>query len=251
MALPAAPHENVQASVQKLVREKKARRVLPKSEIVEQFRIDLDYWFYRYQSFYSRSNAALSHYRFAHVALTTRVFNEMKTVFGNDIAAIRSVSADLRDLIEDRRGVIGENNACLNGVADSHAESSARIGATIQECASVANTTMSGLLTNVFYPAFSNIQQLISTVPTAVIDVLSRGNVLEDEQAIIEYLRAGYSVIDFQWLTATSQLLRWETNRFEVDGMFLVDEMRICMAMGALDFITEISALDTQAVACV
>lgn len=220
------------------------------SEVVQQFRADIEYWFVRYQNFYDRANAVLRNYRFAHVTLVTQVYNRLMTVFGDDIEAIRQSAWELQDLIESRRATLGANNACLNGVVTRQGTNSGQVSSTVQSCALYANHTMSGLLLNTFYPAFANIQNLISGVNVAVVDALSRGNVLEDEEAIIEYLRAGYSVVDFQWLTATSQLLRWETNRFQVDGLFLVDEMTICMAPAVIRFITTTSQLEVDTLAC-
>lgn len=53
-----------------------------------------------------------------------------------------------------------------------------------------------------------------------------------------------------QWASAVSQLLRWETNRFETDGMFLVDEMRVCLADQTLDYVVRTTALEARALAC-
>lgn len=226
------------------------RRVLPKNEVVAQFRADLEYWFVRYNNFYSRANAAMRDYRFAHVHLVTSVYNRLVSVFGENIEGVRQSSYELIDLIQERRGQLGEDNACLQEVVEGQAANSIQVGSSIEVCAIYANQTMSRLTTNVFYPAFANIQVQVSTVPVAVIDVLSRGNVLEDETAIIEYLRAQYGVKEFQWLSAVSQLLRWETNRFETDGLFLVDEMSQCMVASILDYLTINARLQAEAQAC-
>lgn len=220
------------------------------SEIVQQFRRDIDYWFIRFQNFYDRANAALRSYRFGHVNLITMVYNRLMTVFGDDIEAIRQSSWELEGIIEARRAVLGQNNACLNGVQTRFTSNSVQVGLTIQACALYTNATMSNLLLNNFYPAFATIQNTISGVNVAVVDALSRGNVLQDEEAIIEYLRSGYSVIEFQWLSATSQLLRWETNRFNVDGLFLVDEMTICMAAPLIQFTNTNAQLEADAMNC-
>lgn len=220
------------------------------AEIVAQFRADLDYWFVRYNNFYNRANAAMRDYRFGHLDLVTRVFNELMGVFGDSIDGVQTTNNDLTIIIENRRSQLGEANACLNGVTERQTANVASTSSTIQLCGVYANNTMARLLTNVFYPAFAGIQTTISTVPTAVVDVLARGNVLEDEQAIVEYLRAGYGVIEFQWLSAVSQLLRWESNRFEVDGMFLVDEMSICMTDAVIRFLDTNFALERDALAC-
>lgn len=218
---------------------------IPKSEIVDAFRTNIEIWFVRYQNFYDRSNAAMRSYRFAHVDLITSIYNNLMTVFGEDIEAIRQSAYELMDLIETRTTDLGGTpNACLEEVITEHAASSRSVGSAVQVCAIYSNVTLANLLRNVFYPTFADIQTTISTVPVAVIDVLSRGNVLQDEEAIIEFLAARYEVIELQWLGAVSQLLRWETNRFEVDGSFLVDEMTQCMTTSILTFITTNARLE-------
>jgi hypothetical protein len=164
----------------------------PKSEKVENFRRELDSWFVRYQSFYDRSNTEMRRYRLAHVDLVTSIYNRLMTVFGDDIEAVRQAAYELLDLIEHRRTLIGANNACLQGVFDAHTTNSRLVGSTIQQCALFANTTMSGMLRNVFYPTFADIQNTVSTAPNAVTDALSRGNVLEDEESILEFLGARF-----------------------------------------------------------
>ena len=219
-------------------------------EVVENFRRDIETWFVRYQTFYDRSNAAMRSYRMAHVTLVTRIYNEFMTVYGDDIEVVRQSAYELLDLIELRQGELGEDNACITGVVQGHGRNSIQVSTTIQNCAIYANTTMERMLINVFYPAFADIQSLISTVPNAVIDVLSRGNVLQDEEAIIEFLRARFEVIEIQWLGAVSQLLRWESNRFETDGLFLVDQSTICMAAAVLQYIGTNARLEQEARAC-
>jgi len=245
LALPA--FENMNAPEHMPVKDE---AVTPTDEDVEQFRADINYWFTRYQNFYDRANAAMRTYRFNHVDLVTSVQNQMMTVFGDDIHAIRTASNEVRDVIAERQAVLGVGNACLQGVTGRLEEASTNIGSNVQVCTVYANVTLANIMRNLFYPAFANIQVTISSVNTAVIDVLARGNVLEDEEAIIEYLRANYGVIEFQWLTAVSQLLRWESGRYEVDGMFLIDEMTICMADNVLNFVTTTIGLETDARAC-
>lgn len=219
-------------------------------EVVENFRRDINYWFVRYQNFYDRTNAAMRDYRLSHVDLVTRIFNDMMTVFGDNIETIRQSAYSLLDVITERQAVLGETNECLQGVIAGLGANSVQAGSVIQQCALYANGTFSRLLTNNFYPAFAGIQQSVSAVPNGVIDALSRGNVLQDEQEIIEFLRMGYEIYDRQWTTAVSQLLRWETSRFEVDGLFLVDEMRLCLAGAVVSYITTNAGLESDAIAC-
>lgn len=230
--------------------EKRTGGFLDPIEVVERFRADIETWFVRYQNFYDRTNASMRNYRMAHVALIAQIYERLMTVFGDDLEAVRISSLELVELIESRRGTLGENNECLNGVAAELETNSVQVSSTISMCAIYANQTLSRLLVTNFYPAFANIQQSVSTVPNAVIDALSRGNVFQEEEEIIEFLRAGYEVIDMQWMTAVSQLMRWETNRFEVDGLFLIDEMTICMANQVLDYILTNVRLEGEALAC-
>jgi hypothetical protein len=74
--------------------------------------------------------------------------------------------------------------------------------------------------------------------------------VLQDESQIVEFLSNNYRAKQMQWASAVSQLLRWETNRFETDGMFLVDEMRVCLADQTLDYVVRTTALEARAIAC-
>lgn len=69
---------------------------------------------------------------------------------------------------------------------------------------------------------------------------------MQDEDAILEYLRAQYEVIELQWLVSVSQRLRWETNRFVTDGNFLVDEMAECMGESVIQFLLTNSRLEGE-----
>lgn len=220
------------------------------SPVVEQFRRDVNYWFVRYQNLYDRTNAAMRGYRFSHVELVTRIYNGLLTVYGDNIESIRQSNLELTDVIAERRVQLGNDNACLNGAAAGQTANSRQVGSTFNQCALYANTTMSRMLANVFYPSFVTIQNTISGLNVIVVDALSRGNALEDETAMIEYMRAGYALAEFQWASAVSQLLRWEKNRFEVDGLFLVDEMRICLAPAVVQYLATSARLLADARAC-
>lgn len=229
---------------------KRTREPMPGNEIVNQFRTDIYYWFNRYQLFYDRANAAMRGYRFGHVDLITHIYNQLLAVFGDNIEALQQTSNEFNALITERQATLGEDNSCLREIVEGQRESSFQTSSTIQSCAIYANGTLSNLSRTTFYPAFASIQNTISSVNNAVVDVLSRGNILEDERAIIEYLRANYGVKEFQWLSAVSQLLRWETNRFTVEGSFLVDEMGQCMSRALIQFITTNAGLTNQARSC-
>lgn len=227
-----------------------AKAIRPKNEIVDAFREEIDRQFARYQSFYDRTNAAMRSYRLLHVDLVSVVYNELMTVMGNGIEEVRVAAYELQDLIDARYQEIGEINTCLAGIMDTRNQNSAAVGERIQGCALYANTTLAGLLMNTFYPTFAFIQDETSSIPISVIDVLSRGNVLEDEQAIIQYLDDRFAVFELQWLGMVSQLLRWETNRFENEGLFLSAQTEICMGDATWQFLLTNSRLEGEVANC-
>lgn len=222
----------------------------PRSEVVDQFRADIDYWFVRFQNFYDRNNAALRDYRIGHVRLITSVYNRINRLFGDDIQALGELGAELEALIDSRAEEIGGMNDCLNEIRATHAESVDRMSASLRQCAASANATMENNLREVFYLEFAAIQDVVSTVPNSVIDVLSRGNVLEDERMIIEFLRARYEAFDLQWIGGVSRLLGWEASRFENEGLFAVDDAMFCLADLLVAHIIAVAPLQTRARNC-
>jgi hypothetical protein len=104
------------------------------------------------------------------------------------------------------------------------------VGEALNGCAMRANRTMTYALNEIFYPTFVSIQESASTVPLATFDALARGNVFDDNQDILNYLDSQYEVKIMQWLGAVSQLFRWDTTRFNVEGSFYVEEMVDCGA---------------------
>lgn len=242
MALPAVENPSAPEAV----------KIEPRNEVevVENFRREIDSWFLRFQNFYDRANAYMRNYRLAHVDLITDIYSRLMTVFGDDIEVIRRAAWELEDLIETRTEELGESNTCVQGVVTGHEQNSRHVGVAIQGCAAYANRTMSLMIRDVFYPTFAGIQTSMSTVPNAVTDALSRGNVLQDEERILEYLGARYEIIDMQWITAVSQLFRWDTRRFQVDGLFMVDEMTICMAGQILEYLSINSNLEGDIMNC-
>lgn len=105
---------------------------------------------------------------------------------------------------------------------------SATLGTRFNACAVRANATLANGLTEAFYPTFREIQEAASTTPLAVINALGRGNVFDDNFEIINYLQSQYDVKVMQWLGAVSQLFRWDTERFEIEGLFYIEEMLDC-----------------------
>lgn len=222
----------------------------PRNEIVDAFREEINRQFVRFTTFYDRTNAAMRTYRLAHVDLVARVYNGLMTVFGDSIEAVRQAAYELDDMITTRTEELGGVTPCLADIIAARDANSAAVGAEIQVCTIYANTTLTGLLLNTFYPTFAAIQATTSTIPVSVIDVLSRGNVLEDEQAIIQYLVDRYAVLELQWLGSVSQLLRWETNRFENEGLFLSDQTLICMANATWQFLLNNSRFEGEVLEC-
>lgn len=222
----------------------------PYNEVVDRFRADIDYWFVRFQNFYDRNNAALQTYRLGHVELVTNVYNRLNRIFGEDIQSIGELGIEIEELIDSRAEELGGINDCLTAVRNDNVAAIERMSAALRQCAVSANQTMEQNLREVFYLEFAAIQDIVSTVPNSVIDVLSRGNVLGDEQEIIQFLRARYEVYDLQWLGGVSTLLGWESNRFFNEGLFLVDETLLCMADVLINHIIASAPLYTRARAC-
>lgn len=215
----------------------------PRNEVVDAFREAINLQFVRYQHFYDLTNADMRNYRLGHVELISTIYMSLMTVMGDRIEEVRIAAYELDDLINARIEDIGETGCILNVIADRDTNS-ANVGSAIQQCAITANTTLTDLLNNVFYPTFAQIQTETSTIPISVIDVLARGNVLEDEQAIITYLEDRFTAFDMQWRNAVSSLLRWETNRFQNDGLFLIDEVERCMFDASWDYLLTNSRLE-------
>ena len=122
----------------------------------------------------------------------------------------------------------GQPNPCLTSVIQRLLENSNRFGEQYNGCTTRANTITTGAIEEVFYPTFQDIQVSTSTVPLLTLDALSRGNLFDDQQEILDYLDSQYEVIILQWLGAVSQLFRWETNRFRIEGEFYIEEMTVC-----------------------
>ncbi|CRK95141.1 CLUMA_CG008619, isoform A [Clunio marinus] len=239
----------LQALAMPAVEEAQTSEVKPKNDVVDAFRDEINRWFAQYQTFYDRTNAALKTYRLLHVELVESIYNQMMTVLGNSIDTVRMLAYDLDDLLDARIQEVGMNQ-CLQNIMDERDQNAALVGRNIQGCALTANTTLSTLLAEVFYPTFAEVQVQTSQVPISVIDVLSRGNVLEDEQAILQYLEDRYAVYEMQWLSLVSQLLRWDSNRFETEGLFKVDEIDICMAQGTEQYLLTMSRLEGEVQNC-
>lgn len=176
MALPTLDAEFSQG-VEHVPFTKSDRIKAPLNEVVDEFRRNIERYFVQYQNFYDRINSYMNGYRIAHVELVTSVYNELMMIFGEDIGAVRHSAHAFRQIIADRRSSLGAGNACLNTIETEHTAISTQTGFQFQACATYANTTLSQRLLTMFYPAFMGIQLSVSTVPVAVLDALSRGNV--------------------------------------------------------------------------
>lgn len=109
-------------------------------------------------------------------------------------------------------------------------QNSATFGLAFNACSQRANNTMVNSLQEGFYPTFQEIQSQASIVPLATLNALSRGNVFDDNQEILDYLISQYDVKVMQWLGGVSQLFRWATNRLRIEGSFYTEEMIDCTA---------------------
>jgi hypothetical protein len=199
------------------------------SDTVDEFRAAIDYRFTRLQAFYDATNNVMRMYRLAHVELVTEIFNGMMQVFGEDIEYVRISRRYVDGIVAQVLGYLGGTpNDCLNSVTSRLAQNSANFGREFNACAGRANRTMAYALTDIYYPTFQQIQTDVSYVPLLTINALSRGNVFDDNQEILDYLVSQYDVIVMQWLGAVSQLFRWETTRFAVEGNFYNEEMYDC-----------------------
>lgn len=176
-------------------------------------------------------NNAMSIYRIAHVHLVTEIFNDLMQVFGEDIEYVRVSRNYVNQVIADVLTELGGTpNSCLNSVMSRLISNSATFGLAFNGCSQRANRTMTYSLNDGFYPTFQEIQLQASTVPLATLNALSRGNVFDDNQEILDYLTSQYDVKVMQWLGAVSQLFRWDTTKFRVEGSFYVEEMLECTA---------------------
>lgn len=224
--------------------------VQPQNEVVNAFREEIDRYFARYQSRYDEANAAMRRYRLRHVDLVSEVYDGLMKILGDSIDNMRVATYELDDLIVAKRDELGRINVCLQGIINSRNSNSEATGLRIQGCAIRANDTLSANLNNLFYPTFGRIQEEASIIPISVIDVLARGNVLEDEQAILVFLEERYKALEMQWFASVTTLLTWETNRFRNEGYFLKTDMEICLADATSQFFLVNSRLEGEVQDC-
>lgn len=107
-------------------------------------------------------------------------------------------------------------------------QNSNTLGRDFNACSQRANRTITYSLNGGFYPTFAEIQLQTSTIPLMTLNALSRGNVFDDNNEILAFLQSQYDAKVMQWLSSVSQLFRWDSERFEVEGLFYKDEMLEC-----------------------
>lgn len=207
---------------------------MPKSEddldAIAQFRSDILTHFRRFQTFYDLYNERMTSYRISHAELVGVHGLDFMQVFSTDLELVRQ-SKDYIDLeIANAMTRLGGNpNPCLQGVMNDLAANSGRFGEQFGACTRRANVTIGNGLAEIFYPTFDTIQVQASIVPLLTLGALSRGNPLANTAEIVEYLDAQYQALDIQWKFAASQLFRWETARFDIEALFYLEEMNLCL----------------------
>lgn len=138
--------------------------------------------------------------RLTHVSNMFNNYHELMSEFATSIEALRL-----------RSGEQPEGNNAINA------------------CAQRANATLTDAITRYFYPTFRAVQTETSTIPLLTLSALSRGNVFEENQDILDYLESQYNVLVAKWLNTVSQLFRWDKNRVDITGRFYVEEMNKCL----------------------
>jgi hypothetical protein len=209
----------------------------PQNEVVNAFRDAINEWFSIFLDLYELTTTSMKNYRMRHVELIADIYNGLMKTKGDVIEQIRRAAYYLDDLIDEKREELGRINECLQGIINTRNSNSAAIGTNIQRCALIANQTLSRNLDIIFYPAFAEVQEQASIIPISVIDVLSRGNVLEDEQEVLTFLEKRHNALTLQWIYSVSTILTWETNRFRNEGLFLQSDMDICMNEAAWEYL--------------
>jgi hypothetical protein len=208
------------------------------------------YKFSSFQRFYDRMNGDMRQYRLDHVNLVTSVFNQMMETFGDHLDFVRRASVELDEALELRENELGGVTECLQGVINRRDRLSEDITSTVHACSLRANRTMQAQLRDVFYPTFADIQSDVLFINLIVMDSLSRGNVMDEEDEIIDYLAGMYEVYTNQWPSAMKHLVKWEGARFRVEGDFYVEEMDMCLRNPVLEYMRQAASLEYEAHMC-
>lgn len=216
----------------------------------EEFEEEILYRFQRFQAFYDNMNFQMRTYRLSHVNLVTSIFDRIIEVFGAELDIIRRASVELDEVIEQRISDLGGINDCMRNVMNQRDEISVTVTREVQECSTRANRTMQAQLRDVFYPTFADLQAQTMNVNLMVMDALSRGNVMDDEDEIIQYLESQYHFFTNQWPQAATQLLRWEQSRFRVESEFEIDETRECLMAPTTVYMRRAASLEYESAMC-
>ena len=204
----------------------------------------------RFQGFYDDMNFQMRTYRLRHVTLVETIFNQLMGLFGEHLDFVRRASVELDEALELRENELGSITECLQGVINRRDRLSDDITRDVRVCSLRANNTMQVQLREVFYPTFADIQSEVLFINLIVMDALSRGNVMDDEDEIIDYLSGQYEVYRNQWPRAVTQLLIWEQARFTVEGEFLIEEMDMCLRNPVLEYMRQAASLEYEAHMC-
>ena len=195
-------------------------------------------------------NFQMREYRLRYVDAVTEIYNEMMELFGGHLDFVRRASVELDEALQLRETELGGVTECLQGVINRRDQLSEDITRDVRVCSLRANNTMQAQLRNVFYPTFADIQSQVLFINLIVMDALSRGNVMDDKDEIIDYLAGQYDIFRNQWPAAVTQLLRWEKTRFQVEGQFLMEEMDMCLRNPVLEYMRQAASLEYQAHTC-
>ncbi|KAL7021361.1 hypothetical protein ACKWTF_011850 [Chironomus riparius] len=217
---------------------------------VDDFYDEIMYKFQRFNGFYAEMNYQMRRYRLSHVTLVETIYIQMMELFGQHLDFIRRASVELDEALEIRENELGGITECLQGVVNRRDRLSEDITRDVRVCSLRANNTMQAQMREVFYPTFADIQSEVLFINLIVMDALSRGNVMDDEDEIIEYLNGQYQVYTTQWPGAVTQLLKWEQTRFTVEGEFLVEEMDMCLRNPVLEYMRQAASLEYEAHMC-
>ncbi len=105
----------------------------------------------------------------------------------------------------------------------------------INQCAQRANATLTDAIRTYFYPTFSIVQSSTSIIPLITLDTLTRGNLFNDADEMLEYVNLQYDAFVLQWLQTVSKFFRWEKEKVDVVGDFYIEEMNLCLCEAVSD----------------
>lgn len=182
--------------------------------------------------------------------LTTSIYNRMIQMYGSELDLIRRASVELDEAIEQRIADLGGPNDCIRDAITERNRISETVTRELRVCSIRANQTMESQIQNVFYPIFADIQGQAFDVEVIVMDALSRGNVMVEEQEILDYLLSQYEFYTNLWPKTINQLLQWDQTRFRVEGEFLIEQTVLCVSPPTTRYITSAAILEYRVEMC-